>query len=150
MKKDWEIYRDTGILGAYRPEQVILRLMFADTPVTPWVERVGKWDPVLRSVQVFINGEEAIPPTSVRLRLACLWPVLIGLKTFGHLVRNPRWLEPGQASKIRRAQVQRAYDLMRGILVYKKNDEAGVGHDPGLRRGHRPREIIALRSVTAH
>ena len=25
MKKDWEIYRDTGILGAYRPEQVILR-----------------------------------------------------------------------------------------------------------------------------
>ena len=25
MKQDWEIYRDTGILGAYRPEQVILR-----------------------------------------------------------------------------------------------------------------------------
>ena len=24
MKQDWEIYRDTGILGAYRPEQVIL------------------------------------------------------------------------------------------------------------------------------
>ena len=23
MKQDWEIYRDTGILGAYRPEQVI-------------------------------------------------------------------------------------------------------------------------------
>ena len=22
MKKDWEIYRDTGILGGYRPEQV--------------------------------------------------------------------------------------------------------------------------------
>ena len=25
MKKDWEIYRDTGILGSYRPEQGILR-----------------------------------------------------------------------------------------------------------------------------
>ena len=25
MKKDWEIYRDTGILGGYRPEQGILR-----------------------------------------------------------------------------------------------------------------------------
>lgn len=24
-KKDWVIYRDTGILGAYRPEQVVLR-----------------------------------------------------------------------------------------------------------------------------
>jgi farnesyl-diphosphate farnesyltransferase len=49
----------------------------------------------------------AIPPHCVRLRLACLWPVLIGLKTFAHLVRNPRWLEPGQASKIRRGQVHR-------------------------------------------
>lgn len=25
MKKDWEIYRDTGILGAYRPGMGILR-----------------------------------------------------------------------------------------------------------------------------
>ena len=25
MKQDWEVYRDSGILGAYRPEQVILR-----------------------------------------------------------------------------------------------------------------------------
>lgn len=25
MDKDWEIYRDTGILGSYRPEQSILR-----------------------------------------------------------------------------------------------------------------------------
>ena len=23
MKQDWKIYRDTGILGTYRPEQVI-------------------------------------------------------------------------------------------------------------------------------
>ena len=25
MKKDWEIYRDTGILGGYMPEQAKLR-----------------------------------------------------------------------------------------------------------------------------
>ena len=25
MKKDWEIYRDTGVLGSYRPERSILR-----------------------------------------------------------------------------------------------------------------------------
>lgn len=25
MKQDWEIYRDTGILGAYTPEQVVFR-----------------------------------------------------------------------------------------------------------------------------
>ena len=25
MEKEWEIYRDTGILGGYRPEQGILR-----------------------------------------------------------------------------------------------------------------------------
>ena len=43
MKQDWEIYRDTGILGAYRPEQVILRRSEAVSythltlPTTPYV-----------------------------------------------------------------------------------------------------------------
>ncbi len=25
MEKDWEVYRDTGVLGSYRPERSILR-----------------------------------------------------------------------------------------------------------------------------
>jgi farnesyl-diphosphate farnesyltransferase len=47
----------------------------------------------------------AIPAFSVRLRLACLWPVLIGLETVLLLVHNDDWLDPGKVSKIQRGKV---------------------------------------------
>jgi len=43
----------------------------------------------------------------VRLRLACLWPILIGLETLLLLVRNVAWLDPARASKISRNDVYR-------------------------------------------
>src|ERR1700730_7606642 len=49
----------------------------------------------------------AIPMFSVRLRLACLWPVLIGLETLLLLVYNDNWLDPAKVSKIRRSKVYR-------------------------------------------
>ena len=49
----------------------------------------------------------ALPAFSARLRLSCLWPVLIGLETLLLLVNNDRWLEPANASKIRRGDVYR-------------------------------------------
>jgi farnesyl-diphosphate farnesyltransferase len=49
----------------------------------------------------------AISRFSVRLRLACLWPVLIGLETLALLVHNDNWLNSAKASKIRRGQVYR-------------------------------------------
>jgi farnesyl-diphosphate farnesyltransferase len=49
----------------------------------------------------------AIPAFSLRLRLACLWPVLIGLETLLLLVRNDAWLEPEKVSKIQRSKVYR-------------------------------------------
>jgi farnesyl-diphosphate farnesyltransferase len=49
----------------------------------------------------------AIPRSSVRLRLACLWPVLIGLETLLLLVRNQEWLSPSHSSKIGRYQIYR-------------------------------------------
>jgi farnesyl-diphosphate farnesyltransferase len=49
----------------------------------------------------------AIRPFSVRLRLACLWPIFIGLETLLLLVNNDAWLDPKRASKIRRADVYR-------------------------------------------
>ncbi|HEY0868076.1 MAG TPA: hypothetical protein VGE01_11890, partial [Fimbriimonas sp.] len=42
-----------------------LRLKFADTALTPWMEREENWQRVLRSVQVWINDAEAIPPTKI-------------------------------------------------------------------------------------
>ena len=47
----------------------------------------------------------AIPAFSIRLRLACLWPVVIGLETLLLLVDNDEWLDPGKVSKIRRNKV---------------------------------------------
>ncbi|MFM0737963.1 phytoene/squalene synthase family protein [Paraburkholderia xenovorans] len=47
----------------------------------------------------------AIPALSVRLRLACLWPILIGLDTLLLLVNNDAWLDPAQVSKVRRNDV---------------------------------------------
>jgi farnesyl-diphosphate farnesyltransferase len=49
----------------------------------------------------------AIPAFSVRLRLACLWPILIGLDTLLLLVDNDAWLDPAKVSKIRRNEVYR-------------------------------------------
>jgi farnesyl-diphosphate farnesyltransferase len=49
----------------------------------------------------------AIPAFSVRLRLACLWPILIGLETLLLLVGNDDWLDPEKVSKIRRSNVYR-------------------------------------------
>ncbi|MFL9928639.1 phytoene/squalene synthase family protein [Paraburkholderia sp. RL18-103-BIB-C] len=49
----------------------------------------------------------AIPAFSVRLRLACLWPILIGLETLLLLVDNDAWLDPQKVSKVRRNTVYR-------------------------------------------
>jgi farnesyl-diphosphate farnesyltransferase len=49
----------------------------------------------------------AIPASSVRLRLACLWPILIGLETLLLLVDNRDWLDPAKVSKVRRSDVYR-------------------------------------------
>jgi farnesyl-diphosphate farnesyltransferase len=49
----------------------------------------------------------AIPASSVRLRLACIWPVLIGLETLLLLVDNDEWLDPPKISKVQRSKVYR-------------------------------------------
>ncbi len=49
----------------------------------------------------------ALPAFSIRLRLACWWPILIGLETLLLLVCNDDWLDPAKVSKIRRSDVYR-------------------------------------------
>ncbi|CAE6773455.1 hypothetical protein R69658_03735 [Paraburkholderia aspalathi] len=56
----------------------------------------------------------AIPAFSVRLRLACLWPILIGLDTLLLLVDNNDWLDPAKVSKVRRNQV---YQIIASSLL---------------------------------
>ena len=47
----------------------------------------------------------AIPRRYVRLRLAVLWPVLIGLATLAELACNRDWLDPDRPSKVSRSWV---------------------------------------------
>ena len=47
----------------------------------------------------------AIPRCHLRLRLAALWPVLIGLATLSEMARNSDWLDPNQPSKVTRAWI---------------------------------------------
>ena len=47
----------------------------------------------------------ALPRRSVRLRLAALWPILLGLATLALLARNHDWLDPSKPSKVNRRWV---------------------------------------------
>lgn len=49
----------------------------------------------------------AIPPTCLRLRLAVVWPILIGLATLGKLVRSTAWMDPGSRVKVDRRWIYR-------------------------------------------
>jgi farnesyl-diphosphate farnesyltransferase len=48
----------------------------------------------------------AIPRRCGRLRLACLWPVLIGLGTLERLAASSAWLDPANPAKVSRAFMQ--------------------------------------------
>lgn len=61
----------------------------------------------------------ALPRSSIRLRLACLWPIGIGLETLALLADNDSWLDPGRASKIRRSDVYRI--IASSALVVSSN-----------------------------
>jgi farnesyl-diphosphate farnesyltransferase len=47
----------------------------------------------------------AIPGSAIRLRLASLWPIIIGLETLLLLVQNDQWLDPERGSKLPRRRV---------------------------------------------
>ena len=49
----------------------------------------------------------AIPRAETRMRLACAWPLLIGLRTLDLLARSPNWLDPGLTLKVPRGEVYR-------------------------------------------
>ena len=59
MKQDWEIYRDTGILGAYRPEQVILRRSEDGGVETLFRDSIAKWegDDLTRQRAMLVGGK---------------------------------------------------------------------------------------------
>ena len=59
-----------------------------------------------------------IPPTLWRLRLACIWPIWIGLKTIARL-RTANPLEPHERVKVSRGEV---YGIMARSFLVVRND----------------------------
>lgn len=47
----------------------------------------------------------AIPKREARMRLACAWPLLIGLRTLDLLAQTPNWLDPDVVLKVPRIRV---------------------------------------------
>ena len=82
----------------------------------------------------FQEAEEyviAIPLRHWRLRLAVLWPVLIGLATLAELARNGDWLDLNQPSKITRSWV---YGMMTRSLLSVSSNSMLRSWFGGLRR----------------
>ena len=59
----------------------------------------------------------AIPRRSPKLRLAVLWPILIGLATLAQLARNQRWLDPDYPSRVSRRWVYKTLALSLPAVV---------------------------------
>ena len=57
----------------------------------------------------------ATPRPCLRLRLAALWPILLGLATLAILARNDSWLDPTRPSRVRRRWVY--WMMARSVLA---------------------------------
>jgi len=77
----------------------------------------------------------AIPKAETRMRLACAWPLLIGLRTLDLLARSPNWLDPAVTLKLPRVRV---YSLVAHSLATVWSTRA-LG-----RQARRLRERISL------
>ena len=62
----------------------------------------------------------AIPRHSPRLRLAVLWPILIGLASLVQLAKNEHWLDPAYPSRVSRRWVYMTLALSLPAVVSNK------------------------------
>lgn len=106
--------RDLRIGRCYLPETLLARHGLAPRdllqPESSARARPVLFDLLRTSIALFQDAVDytlAIPATAIRLRLACLWPIMIGLDTLVLLARNEAWLDPGRISKVRRNDVYR-------------------------------------------
>lgn len=113
-----DVPRDLRIGRCYLPETELTRA--GVTPEELLDPSVGaKARPVLvagieTALEHYRAAEEyliAIPRRCLRLRLAVLWPTLIGLATLAKLAGNQEWLDPGRPSKVSRGWVYRMLAL---------------------------------------
>ncbi|GJL62177.1 MAG: phytoene synthase [Nitrospirales bacterium] len=73
----------------------------------------------------------AIPRLEVRLRLACMWPILIGLRTLQQLSTSPHILDPAIPHKVSRGEV---YRIMAMTTLFGGCDSVGTAYWGYLRK----------------
>ena len=104
----------------------------AKTVLVPWIRT---------ALDHFVAAETyllATPRSCVRLRLASLWPLLLGLATLEKLALNQSWLEPGTPSRVRRKWV---YGMMSRSVVVVRSD-ASLRQWVGAQRRRVERAIL--------
>lgn len=111
-----DVPRDLRHGRCYLPRQDLARLGLVpgdllDPQVLPDVRPllVDLLDTALDHYEAGWQYTLAIPKAEARMRLACAWPLLIGLRTLDLLARSPNWLDPAVTLKVSRARV---YGLM--------------------------------------
>ena len=104
--------KDLRIGRCYLPEEMLGRVSLTPEdllkPGTSHAARPILLELVTKALDHYREGLRyvlALPRPMVRLRLACLWPILIGLETLFILKHNDHWLEPTKVSKLRRVDV---------------------------------------------
>jgi farnesyl-diphosphate farnesyltransferase len=116
-----DVPRDLRHGRCYLPRQDLLRLGLSprdllDPAAAPAVRPllVELLDIALDHYEAGWQYTFAIPRAETRMRLACAWPLLIGLRTLHLLARSPNWLDPAITLKVPRVRV---YGLMAHSLA---------------------------------
>ena len=133
-----DVPRDLRNGRCYLPEPELYRVGLSPTdllepgnsgrarPVlTPWIRKALEY---FDAAEAYLL---ATPRRCMRLRLAELWPILLGLATLEKLARNEEWLNPDRPSRVRRRWV---YGMMARSLVAAPSDALLRFWIRGLRR----------------
>jgi farnesyl-diphosphate farnesyltransferase len=132
-----DLSRDLRLGRCYLPQEdlEIVRLTPADLLDPRAIARVK---PLLRDLlEVTLthyregwNYTLAIPRGEIRMRLACAWPLLIGLKTLALVAQSKNLLDPAAVVKISRPEVYRILVRSLALIV---SDRALTGYYQALR-----------------
>ncbi len=107
-----DVPKDLRVGRCYVPRELLesVGLTPEDLLSPDVIEKAGPLRSTLvrRALGFYVSAEEyiqATPRRSVRLRLAMIWPVLIGLATLDLLLRSPKWLDPDMRIRVSRPWV---------------------------------------------
>lgn len=121
-----DVSRDLRLGRCYLPQEDLDALELAPTDLLE-PQAIARVKPLLQDLldatlshyQEGWSYTMAIPRQEVRMRLACAWPLLIGLKTLALVAQSENLLDPAAAVKISRAEVNGI--LLRSLTLIGSN-----------------------------